>query len=460
VRTGLLFILFFFLAQCLAAQPAKVSMQQVAGKWVLYKNGEPYYIKGAGGTVQLDLLVDCGGNTIRTWGIDDAQAVLDEAQKRGLMVMLGMWVQHERHGFDYDNAAKVQRQIQHFKSAIDRYKNHPALLMWGIGNEVDLFYQNTKVWHSIQAIAKYAHQTDPNHPTCTVTAGLDSLEVQHIKEKAPDIDIYGVNTYGDIAGVPKNIKRFGWEGPYMITEWGPNGHWESPTTPWKAAIEQTSREKADSYWERYVKYIRADSLNCIGSYVFLWGQKQEYTLTWYGLFTKDNRQTEAVDMLYVLWNQKRPRTPMPTIYSLLLYSGADAKRILGAASDSIRILSGSLNTARVNTGLLRATEQEFKNPNNYRIEWKMLAESDDKKAGGDMENEATEITGFIKKAKDFELQFKAPAREGAYRLFVFIYYGNKVAYANIPLWVKSGKQPEQNKKLRFKTFNMQSFEEK
>lgn len=460
MRTGLLFILFFFLAQCLAAQPAKVSMQQVAGKWVLYKNGEPYYIKGAGGTVQLDLLVDCGGNTIRTWGIDDAQAVLDEAQKRGLMVMLGMWVQHERHGFDYDNAAKVQRQIQHFKSAIDRYKNHPALLMWGIGNEVDLFYQNTKVWHSIQAIAKYAHQTDPNHPTCTVTAGLDSLEVQHIKEKAPDIDIYGVNTYGDIAGVPKNIKRFGWEGPYMITEWGPNGHWESPTTPWKAAIEQTSREKADSYWERYVKYIRADSLNCIGSYVFLWGQKQEYTLTWYGLFTKDNRQTEAVDMLYGLWNQKRPSIPTPTIYSLLLYSGADAKRILGAASDSIRILSGSLNTARVNTGLLRATEQEFKNPNNYRIEWKMLAESDDKKAGGDMENEATEITGFIKKAKDFELQFKAPAREGAYRLFVFIYYGNKVAYANIPLWVKSGKQPGQNKKLRFKTFNMQSFEEK
>ncbi len=460
MRTGLLFILFFFLAQCLAAQPAKVSMQQVAGKWVLYKNGEPYYIKGAGGTVQLDLLVDCGGNTIRTWGIDDAQAVLDEAQKRGLMVMLGMWVQHERHGFDYDNAAKVQRQIQHFKSAIDRYKNHPALLMWGIGNEVDLFYQNTKVWHSIQAIAKYAHQTDPNHPTCTVTAGLDSLEVQHIKEKAPDIDIYGVNTYGDIAGVPKNIKRFGWEGPYMITEWGPNGHWESPTTPWKAAIEQTSREKADSYWERYVKYIRADSLNCIGSYVFLWGQKQEYTLTWYGLFTKDNRQTEAVDMLYVLWNQKRPPMPTPTIYSLLLYSGADAKRILGAASDSIRILSGSLNTARVNTGLLRATEQESKNPNNYRIEWKMLAESDDKKAGGDMENEATEITGFIKKAKDFELQFKAPAREGAYRLFVFIYYGNKVAYANIPLWVKSGKQPGQNKKLRFKTFNMQSFEEK
>ena len=457
-----LFIIIAFIlgfGGALVAQPAKVSVVKQGDQWQLMKNGNPYYIKGAGGTVQLDLLVECGGNTIRTWGVDDAQKILDEAHSKGLMVMLGMWVQHERHGFDYDNNLAVQKQIRYFKSVVDQFKNHPALLMWGIGNEVDLFYQNTKVWHSIQAIAKYIHETDPNHPTCTVTAGLDSLEVQHIKEKAPDIDIYGVNTYGDIAGVPKNIKRFGWDGPYMITEWGPNGHWESPTTPWKAAIEQTSREKADSYWERYVKYIRADSHNCIGSYVFLWGQKQEYTLTWYGLFTKDNRQTEAVDMLYGLWNQKRPPMPTPTLRSLLLYSGADAKRILGAASDSIRISSGSLNTARVNTGLLRATEQESNNPNNYRIEWKMLAESDDKKAGGDMENEATEITGFIKKAKDFELQFKAPAREGAYRLFVFIYYGNKVAYANIPFWVNAVADGGRNRAVKFKKYNMQSFSE-
>lgn len=434
-----------------AAQPAKISLIQNNGQWQLLKNGQPYYVKGAGGTVQLDLLVECGGNTIRTWGIDDAQRILDEAHSKGLMVMLGMWVQHERHGFDYDNNLAVQKQVQHFKSVVDRYKNHPALLMWGIGNEVDLFYSNTKVWHSIQAIAKYIHETDPNHPTCTVTAGLDSMEVQHVLEKAPDIDIYGVNTYGDIAGVPKNIGRFGWTGPYMITEWGPNGHWESPVTPWNAAIEQTSREKADVYWERYVKYIKADSQHCIGSYVFLWGQKQEYTLTWYGLFTKDNKQTEAIDNLYKLWNGKWPATPTPSVGGLFINSKG--------ASDTLTVAAGSLNNALVKAALLRASAEESKNPNSYKIEWKMLAESDDKKAGGDMENEAAEISGFIKKVKDFELQFKAPRQPGAYRLFVTIHYKNKVAYANVPFQVKDAATEGGSKVLRFKKFDMQSFDQ-
>jgi hypothetical protein len=45
-----------------------------------------------------------------------------------------------------------------------------------------------------------------------------------------------VNTYGDIAGVPANISRFGWTGPYMITEWGVNGYWESPKTSWDVSI--------------------------------------------------------------------------------------------------------------------------------------------------------------------------------------------------------------------------------
>ena len=134
-----------------------------------------------------DLLVAFGGNSIRIWGIDNAKIIIDEAQKIGLTVMLGMWLQYERHGFDYNNKAKVAKKLAHFKSIIDQYKDHPALLMWGIGNEVDLLYSNTKVWDAVEEIAQYAHKVDPNHPTSTVTAGLDSLEVALIKEKVPKI---------------------------------------------------------------------------------------------------------------------------------------------------------------------------------------------------------------------------------------------------------------------------------
>ena len=80
---------------------------------------------------------------------------------------------------------------------------------------------NTKVWNAIEDIAAMIHQIDPNHPTSTVTAGLDPAEVRLIMANAPSIDIYGINTYGDIGIVPDTIRSAGWQGPYIISEWGP-----------------------------------------------------------------------------------------------------------------------------------------------------------------------------------------------------------------------------------------------
>ncbi|MBY0423997.1 MAG: hypothetical protein K2Q22_00035, partial [Cytophagales bacterium] len=182
-------------------EPVKVEMVNTNGQWQLMRNGEPYFIKGAGGTVFMDRVKAYGGNSVRTWGDDNAGAILDSAYKYGLTVMLGLWLGHERHGFDYDNKEAVKMQTLRFKETVLKYKDHPALLLWGIGNEVDLFYTNTNVWYAVQEIAKMVHELDPNHPTSTVTAGLDTLETRLIMERCPDIDIYGVNTYGDIGGV-------------------------------------------------------------------------------------------------------------------------------------------------------------------------------------------------------------------------------------------------------------------
>ena len=95
------------------AQPVKVEVKQEAnGQWQLYRGGQPYYIKGAGGNTHLDKIVEIGGNSFRTWSADDAETILDEAHKRGLTVMMGLWVGHERHGFDYDNQAAVASQLE------------------------------------------------------------------------------------------------------------------------------------------------------------------------------------------------------------------------------------------------------------------------------------------------------------------------------------------------------------
>jgi hypothetical protein len=73
------------------SQDLKVEIKKESnGTWQFYRNKSPYYIRGAGGSTHLDKLVAMGGNSIRTWGIDNAQEILDNAQKHGLTVMLGV----------------------------------------------------------------------------------------------------------------------------------------------------------------------------------------------------------------------------------------------------------------------------------------------------------------------------------------------------------------------------------
>ncbi len=431
-------ILFLFFGAYLStqAQPIKVEVSENDGQFTLLRGGKPYYIKGAGGHGYLDELVSLGGNSIRTWSAEDAQIILDDAQKHGLTVMFGLWVQHERHGFDYNDEVAVQKQLERFTKVVRKFKDHPALLLWGVGNEVDLFYTNTKVWNAIQDICKMIHDEDPNHPTSTVTAGLDSNEVAEVLAKVPDLDIYGFNTYGDIGTHSNNIRNYGWSGAYIISEWGPNGHWEVDKTNWGAPIEQTSTEKSASYEKRYANYIDSKKTECIGSYVFLWGQKQETTSTWYGLFTVEGKPTETLDVLYRAWQEKEPANISPSVSNLKL----DNKK----ARESIYLKAEDKYDATV----------EFMDADSDRVKvgWYVFPESADTKAGGDFESALQPIMGTISKRKQNSVQVTAPKEEGAYRLFVFIVDKDKMtAYANIPFYVMPrDKNDPPAKKVRFK----------
>jgi hypothetical protein len=411
------------------AIPVTVSRNE-AGVWQLLRNGKPYEVRGAGGNVQLDKLVEVGGNSIRTWSTDNAQEVLDEAHSKGLTVMMGLWVQHERHGFDYNDEKKVAAQLESFKKVILQFKDHPALLMWGIGNEVDLFYTNTRVWAAINDIAKFIHEVDRNHPTSTVTAGLDEKEVKLILRDAPEIDVYCVNTYGDIAGVRKNIRSFGWQGPYMITEWGPNGHWEVAKTKWGAPVEQSSSEKAKSYRDRLSNEIQADKDFCIGSYVFLWGHKQETTSTWYGLFSADGNASEAVEVLQDIWKPGTVKNRTPVLDSLWI-NGKKKGDYITLTADEIYEASAFIKDA--DNDLLKSS-------------WVIVPESRDIKSGGDAESAPTPIAGLFKKKTTTTAKFFAPSTEGAYRLFFETVDGNgHYAYTNVPFYVmprKAGQSPK------------------
>lgn len=403
--------------------PIKVEVVQVDGQWQLLRGGEPYYIRGVGGSDYLDRAQAYGANSLRTWSPDGAQEVLDAAHARGMTVLMGLWVGQERQGFDYDDAKAVTAQLEGFRQVVRELKDHPALLMWGVGNEADLFYDNFKVWDAINDIAAMIHEEDPNHPTLTVTAGLDVAEVQLIKERAPHIDVYGINTYAGLLGIGKELRQYGWDRPYIIAEWGPNGHWEVPTTEWGASIEQTSTEKAASYQLRYEKGIANDPEMCIGSYVFLWGAKQETTGTWYGLFLEDGTETAVMDVLEYVWSGEWPENRSPQLTEVTL-NGL-------TRYDSPYLQPGGIGAIRV----------EASDPDGDPLEyvWELLPESTDIRSGGDAEAKPEAMRFRTLKQEPGLLEFRAPVQEGPYRMFLYIYDGNgNAATMNMPFFVREG----------------------
>ncbi|WP_276482121.1 glycoside hydrolase family 2 TIM barrel-domain containing protein [Paraflavitalea pollutisoli] len=399
----------------------KTELRKTSNGFQLYRDGEIYFVRGAGGSGYPARIAAYGGNSIRTWGSHGADKILDTAAKYGLTVLLGLDVARERHGFNYDDTAAVRKQLDKLRQEVIKYKDHPALLAWGIGNELNLQYKNTKVWDAVNEISKMIHELDPNHPTTTVLAGVNKNVVDLLKTKTTDIDLLSVNTYGGLAGLPRTLRESGWEGAYMVTEWGPTGHWEGLETEWKSPIEETSSEKAAVYKSRYEYSVERDRAKCLGSYVFLWGQKQERTPTWYGLFTEQGEESEVIDVMQYLWSGKWPANKAPHLYSLQL----DNKK----STDNIYVKPGTSYSA------FAVAADPDKDKLSWR--WEVMPEPTQLSEGGDFEARPKPIPGLAAAAGDGKATLKTPVKEGAYRLFVYVTDGNNnVATANIPFFVK------------------------
>lgn len=408
------------------AGPSQVRIVQEDGRYQLRVNGEPFFIKGAGlANGEQEALAARGGNSFRTWGSsEDAStvvAMLDRARRNGLMVAMGIAVGSERHGFDYDDRTAVAEQLQRIRTEVLRYKDHPAVLMWVVGNELNLEYANPAVWDAVGRIADMIHGVDPNHPVMTTLAGFDPPLIAHLKKRAASLDLIGIQLYGDISALPEKLRASRWTGPYVVTEWGPTGHWESPLTSWDAAIEDDSSRKAMLLVDRYRRYIASDTRQCLGSYVFLWGDKQERTPTWYGLFLASGEATPGVDAMQYLWTERWPDDRAPSIVPI---------RIDGrTATESLALRPGHRYEARV--------QAEDSDGDRMAYRWKVLEESTAKSIGGDAEDVPPPVAVRMEGDEAGRLRFTAPDRPGAYRLFVEVHDGHgHAAYANFPFRVE------------------------
>ncbi len=403
------------LAALVLASPASATGVTVRGTEILL-DGRPFIANGAAGRGRLTELKAIGGGVIRTYG-DEPGEILDAAQRAGLKVIVGFWLEHPRRGFDYGNPAAVDAQLAALQHMVERYRTHPALLMWGLGNEVETELtpaQAEVVWPAIEQASKLVKSLDPNHPTMAVLADVGQDKVVALKRSAPSVDVLGLNAYGDsLLSIVPRARAQGWTGPVVITEMGAIGQWTAPRTPWGVSIEPTSTEKAD----RMQRYLAALKGQKVAALPFLWGQKQEVTPTWHSLFLPTGEYTETVQVMADAFGGALPdaKNHAPRILSLRFQGPASFEKRTGTAVT------------------LGATDPDG---DPLKVEWQVMAETTVRGVGGDAEPVPPSFREAIHEPTLTGVKLYG-LEPGQYRVFVTVRDGRgAAATGNLPFEVR------------------------
>ena len=232
-----------------SSKPTSTGPVQLSGN-VLYVNGQPFKVHGVGYAPtpiganpgypiytdpailarDVPLLKAMHVNTVRTWGAPPNSMLLDALYYNGgdpIYVIVGFWV--DTSGVDYGDPAVIADYENRFGNVVNQFKDHPGVLGWGIGNEVNLSNSGPALanWYILAdhlAQVAYLAEGPTYHPTILVNGGLQGLgNVDYHSDDAAltSVDVWGQNTY------------FGWDAhcffdyyarlsakPLLFTEFG------------------------------------------------------------------------------------------------------------------------------------------------------------------------------------------------------------------------------------------------
>ena len=324
-----------FAALSALAAGSVVKITGSEGSWGLTFNGKPYFVNGGGGGGSKALLKEIGGNSFRTWGANAAKKDLDEAAKYGETVTIGFWLGHAKHGFSYKNQQALDDTERDVLETVKRIKDHPALLTYTLGNEMELGQPDpVEMWQFINRLAKKVKEIDPNHPVGTVVADIWKEKADHMIKYADALDFIGFNSYGGATSVGKRWRELGGKKPYILTEYGPKGAGECGKAPNGLPLEWTSTYKAKWYNDVYEQTILADKGKyCLGGYVF----------TWFGTMLPDGTKLEVVRTLAEKWG-KKVANRCPQITEMKVSNDAPAEGASFTASVSAKDPDGDMLT--------------------------------------------------------------------------------------------------------------------
>jgi hypothetical protein len=410
----------------------------------LYRNGQPFYIKGAGGSTLFKELADIGANTVRVYDTINIQNILDEAHKNNLAVVVDIPL--PKYTVQYNSYLNVDENLVRkikIRNLVGKYKNHPALLMWNLGNEVhypvflykdrikrffnkSYYAQETNFIKIYNELLDVIQSEDPNHLVCTTVIATDNWrEIESIYLNSPKIDLLSYNIFAKIKTFSFRYPRldflFG-PRPYYISEWGSDGHWETEPSLWKAPYEPTSTKKAEQIRERYEILTHTNDGLCLGNLVFYWGQKQEITHTWFGIIDEFGRKSQSFYELKNCWkNQNNTIDFVPKINYMVVDNKTKRDDLLVFKPNEIK-----------NAQIFLLETQDAK----LKYEWEVYEEGWNYYGANARQKKTKLIEGCIENHADSIVSFRTPLIEGPYRIFVHIYdeYGN-FATTNTPFYV-------------------------
>lgn len=380
------------------------------GKWLLKVNDKEFYVKGIGcgihkiqGIDYLKLAKELGANTVRTWGIDQTTAeYLDTANKYGLKVIVGIWLDYATNdnGIDYYNIDYKKEVEKKILSYIEQFKNHPAILMWCIGNECIHFTtqktQKIAISKFLNELIKRVHKVDKNHPVTYASAGTNDLP--YLKQYVPEIDVIGMNIYDSIQNGHSQFIMLKFNKPYLITEYGPPGWWMVKKDLHKS-IEPNDEIKSVWYRDHTRTIFRLKGYN-IGGVAFHLGETTQESLTWWNINYKEYKKLSFWMLHHLFTKNELKKTPY-------------IKKVI-IKNKTVK----PLEKFNVELDVFHPLGKQISN--NYKFDC-LLSTS---KEGVLQYFVNDEIKTEWKQIDRFKFSIKAPENEGIYRVYIVMFTDN------------------------------------
>jgi len=320
-----------------------------------FEKFQNFQIKGICGTARLDLATAYGANTLRTY-TPPSREQLDQYQRLGFKVIVGIWMPH--HGenagktgkWNYDYRGKGDEQVKALEETIRRIGDHPAILLWCFGNEVQL---DPPYLQTVNRMSELLHKKQPNQLTSLTMINAPKEKIDLIKQHAPDLDVIGYNSYGHgaVGGSSKNLEAV-WGRAYYVSEFGPEGPWWGRKTAWGAFYEQSYDEKLDDLRKSFQRIDAAP--RCLGSTMFLWGSWTQQLPTYFSAFLSPQGTAKKVDeeKLYTTplaeefcryWSGKYPAERAPILTKVTVAGLDGTNDVIVQAGKSFKMTAAAVN---------------------------------------------------------------------------------------------------------------------